>query len=126
MVQEASLYDRVGGVNAIAMVVDDFIERVLVNPVTQANPKIVEGYKNMTTAGLKYLVTEQICAATGGPQSYTGRAMSDSHSHLDINAEQWEAFVSEFVASLNKFAVPQTEQEELLAFVGSTKGDIVQ
>ena len=125
MGQESTLYDRLGGVNAIAAVVDNFVEQIQVNPVLQANPKIVAGYENMTIPGLKYLITEQICVAAGGPQAYTGREMSDSHKHMDISEDEWQAFASEFVAILNKYSVPEAEQEALLAFVGTTKADIV-
>ncbi len=126
MSQEISLYERLGGVNAIALVVDDFVERILADPVLQANPKIVDGYKNMTIPGLKYLITEQVSAAAGGPQTYTGRTMKDSHAHLGINEEEWRAFATAFVATLDKYSIPVAEQDALLAIVGSTKAEIVQ
>ena len=123
--QGKTLYERLGGVNAIATVVDDFIDRIQANPVLQANDHITEGYKNITIPGLKYLVTEQICAATGGPQAYTGREMSDSHAHLAITEAEWAAFASDFVTSLNKFKVPESIQKKLLDIVGTTHDDIV-
>lgn len=126
MSQEISLYERLGGVNAIALVVDDFVERILADPVLQANPKIVDGYKNMTIPGLKYLITEQVSAAAGGPQTYTGRTMKDSHAHLDINEKEWQAFATAFVATLDKYSIPVAEQDALLAIVGSTKAEIVR
>lgn len=121
-----SLYERLGGVFAIAAVVDNFIDRIMVHPVLNANPKVDEAHHRVSKAGFKYLVTEQVCAATGGPQRYTGKSMRESHEHLGITPEEWTAFVEEFVATLNAFAVPSAEQAELLEIVESTRADIVQ
>jgi len=112
-------------VYAIATVVDDFIDRVLVNDVLNANPAIKEARDRVPKAGLKYRITEMVCQATGGPCTYTGRSMKDSHRHLNITEEEWDALVADFKASLKKFNVPQKEQEELLIIVSSTKADIV-
>jgi hemoglobin len=79
-----SLYDRLGGVYSIAAVVDDFIDRVMHNSILNANPAVDEAHHRVSAAGFKYYVTEMVCWATGGPQKYTGRAMSESHKHLKI------------------------------------------
>jgi hemoglobin len=76
-------------------------------------------------AGFKYLVTEMVCWATGGPQEYTVRSMKDSHQHLTITAIEWEAFLDDLQQTLDKFAVPQAEQAEIKAIVASTRADIV-
>jgi hemoglobin len=123
--KEKSLYDRLGGVYAIASVVDDFIERVLVNDVLNANPAIREARDRVPRAGLKYRVTELVCQVTGGPCKYTGRSMKDSHKHLNITEKEWDALVVDFKATLAKFKVPEKEQGELLVIVGGTKADIV-
>jgi hemoglobin len=120
-----SLYERLGGVFAIAAVVDDFIDRVMSDPKLNANPKVDEAHHKVHPAGFKYLVTEQVCWATGGPQTYTGRSMAESHEHLDINEVEWQAFREDFQATLDKFEVPAAEQAELFAIVESTKSDIV-
>ena len=120
-----SLYERLGGVFAIAAVVDDFIDRVMSDPKLNANPKVDEAHHKVHPAGFKYLVTEQVCWATGGPQTYTGRSMAESHEHLDINEVEWQAFLEDFQATLDKFEVPAAEQAELFAIVESTKSDIV-
>ncbi len=122
---DTSLYARLGGVYAIATVVDDFIERLLVNNTLNANPRINEARARVPKAGLKYQVTALVCQVTGGPCTYTGRSMKASHAHLNINEEQWQAMVTEFRATLNKFSVPAKEQGELIAIVGTTKPDIV-
>ena len=97
---QPSLYERLGGVYAIATVVDDFIDRNRVSP-----------------AGFKYLVTEMVCWATGGPQKYTGRTMRESHQALMITAAEWQAFLDDFQQTLDKFSVPQAAQRELKAIV---------
>ncbi len=120
-----TLYDRLGGVYAIAAVVDDFIDRIMDDPRLNANPKVNEAHHKVSRAGFKYLVTEQVCAASGGPQHYTGRSMRDSHSHLDITEPEWQAFLDDLQQTFDKFKVPPAEQEELFTIVASTKSDIV-
>src|SRR6516225_2648627 len=120
-----SLYDRLGGVYSIATVVDDFIDRIMVDPRLNANPLVDEAHHRVPPAGFKYLVTEMVCWATGGPQKYTGRSMKESHQHLMITAAEWEAFLDDLQQTLDKFAVPQAEQAEIKAIVASTRADIV-
>jgi hemoglobin len=123
--KKASLYERLGGVFAIATVVDDFIDRVMHDARLNANPAVDEAHHRVPPAGFKYLVTEMVCMATGGPQTYTGRSMPDSHRHLNITSAEWEAFLDDFRQTLDKFAVPAAEQAELTAIVQSTYADIV-
>jgi hemoglobin len=120
-----SLYDRLGGVYSIATVVDDFIDRIMVDPRLNANPRVDEAHHRVTPAGFKYLVTEMLCWAAGGPQSYSGRAMDESHRHLLITAEEWQVFMDDLQQTLDKFAVPNAEQEEIMALVEGTRSAIV-
>lgn len=120
-----SLYERLGGVYNIAVVVDDFFERLLVNDILNANPAIDEARARVPKAGLKYRVTELVCQAAGGPCTYTGRSMMESHQHLNITEREWDAMVDDFKKSLAKFQVPEPEQMELIAILESTKKDIV-
>ena len=122
---EPALYERLGGVYNIAAVVDDFIERLLINDTLNANPAIAKARDSVPKAGLKYRVTELVCQATGGPCKYSGRSMKGSHAHLDITEQQWQAMGADFKATLDAFNVPDAEQEELFAIVETTKGDIV-
>jgi hemoglobin len=122
---QPSLYERLGGVYSIATVVDDFIDRVMTDPRLNANPRVDEAHHRVSRAGFKYLVTEMVCGATGGPQRYTGRTMKDSHQELMITADEWQAFLDDFQQTMDKFGVPHTEQEELKAIVDSTRADIV-
>jgi hemoglobin len=123
--QQASLYDRLGGVYSIATVVEDLIDRIMVDPRLNANPRVDEAHHRVSPAGFKYLVTEMVCWATGGPQTYTGRSMRDSHQDLRITADEWEAFLDDLQQTLDKFGVPPAEQAELKAIVDSTRADIV-
>jgi len=120
-----TLYDRLGGVYSIATVVDDFIYRVMHNPVLNANPAVDEAHHRVSAAGFKYYVTEMVCWAMGGPQKYTGRAMGESHKHLKITEGEWAAFCKDFDDTMAKFNVPEAERNELFAIAESTKGDIV-
>lgn len=123
---QPSLYERLGGVYAIAAVVDDFIDRIMDDPRLNANPKVDEAHHRVSKAGFKYLVTEQVCWAAGGPQKYTGRSMRDSHVHLDITPTEWLAFMDDLDQTFNKFGVPSAERQELIAIVNSTRSDIVK
>ncbi len=123
--QERSLYDRLGGAYSIATVVDDFIERLLVNDVLNANPAIKASRDRVPKAGLKFRVTLLVSQVTGGPDTYTGRNMKDSHVHLSITKNEWDAMVVDFKKTLAKFEVPEKEQQELLDIVESTRADIV-
>jgi hemoglobin len=122
---QPTLYERLGGVYSIATVVDDFIDRVMSDARLNANPAVDEAHHKVPPAGFKYLATEMVCWATGGPQNYTGRSMADSHRHLNITPQEWEAFMDDFQQTLDKFKVPPVEQAELRAIVQSTYGDIV-
>jgi hemoglobin len=125
MSSQPSLYERLGGVYAIAAVVDDFIDRIMQDSRLNANPKVDEAHHRVSKAGFKYLVTEQVCWAAGGPQKYTGRSMRDSHAHLDITEFEWQSFLDDLRQTFDKFDVPAAERAELLAIVESTKSDIV-
>jgi hemoglobin len=123
--EKPSLYDRLGGVYSIATVVDDLIDRVMADPRLNANPLVDEAHHRVPPAGFKYLVTEMVCWAAGGPQKYTGKSMAESHKDLKITGKEWEAFMDDVWLTLDKFKVPSEEQAELRAIVNSTRSDIV-
>ncbi len=123
--EKPSLYDRLGGVYSIAAVVDDLIDRIMTDPRLNANPLVDEAHHRVTPPGFKYLLTEMVCWAAGGPQKYTGRSMAESHDHLKITAKEWEAFVDDVWLTLDKFRVPAQEQADLRAIINSTRSDIV-
>ena len=114
-----SLYERLGKKDAISAVVDDFVGRV-------ANDTRINGkFANTNIPRLKMLLVEQICAASGGPCTYTGRDMKTTHAGTGVTGEQFDALVGDLVASLNKFKVPEREKNELLSVLGPMKKDIV-
>ncbi len=119
------LYERLNGLRGITVVVDDFINRLVVNKTLNSNPAINAGRISSPAPYLKYQVSQLVCEATGGPCKYAGRAMKESHAHLNISEKEWAVMAGEFKKSLDKFKVPATEQNELFEIVGKTKGDIV-
>jgi hemoglobin len=121
--QEKSLYERVGGYNALAAVVDDFIVRLVSDKQFE---KFFIGQSTDSKKRIRQHILDQFCAATGGPCVYTGREMKTSHAGLGITNAEWDAAAKHLVASLDKFKVPEKEKGELLAFVTSLKKDIVE
>jgi hemoglobin len=121
--QEKSLYERVGGYNALAAVVDDFIVRLVSDKQFE---KFFIGQSNDSKKRIRQHILDQFCAATGGPCVYTGREMKTSHAGLGITNGEWDAAAKHLVASLDKFKVPEKEKGEILAFVVSLKKDIVE
>jgi hemoglobin len=120
-----SLYDRLGGMRGISLVVDDFINRLVVNDTLNSNPAINAGRKASPAPYLKFQVATMVCEATGGPCKYTGKGMKEAHVHLNITEEEWNVMAAEFQKSLIAFNVPEAEQKELFDIVGTTKPDIV-
>jgi len=123
--KQASLYDRLGGLAPISVVVSDFIDALVPDAVLNANPAIAAARERVPAPYLKYHVTALVCQATGGPCQYQGRTMKEAHAHLNITEREWERMITIFKEILAKHKVPAKETEELLAIVGSTKADIV-
>ena len=120
-----SLYKRLGGAWKIAILIDDFIDRIMADPRLEANPRVAEANRHISKAGFKYIVTEMTCWATGGPQTYSGRSMADSHRHLVITEAEWQWFMDDFRQSLDACGVAETERRELIALLESSKSAIV-
>jgi len=118
--ETASLYDRLGGKPAITAVIDEFVGNV-------ANDQRINGrFATTDIPKLKGHLVDQVCGATGGPCTYTGRDMKTTHAGMRITNADFTAMVEDLVAALNKFQVPQAEQKELLGLLGSMKSDIVE
>ena len=115
----ASLYDRLGGKGAITAVVDDFVSRVA------ADNRINSRFANTNIPRFKMMLMDQICQASGGPCTYTGRDMRTAHAGMAITNADFDALVGDLVATLNKFGVGEREKNELLAVLGPMKKDIV-
>lgn len=123
--KQQSLYDRLGGLAPISVVVSDFIDALMPDAVLNANPEIDAARKRVPAPYLKYHVTAMVCQATGGLCQYHGRRMKESHAHLNITEREWGRMVTIFKEVLAKNGVPAKETQELLDIVGSTKADIV-
>jgi hemoglobin len=120
---EPKLYDRLGGYNALAAVVDDFIVRLVTDKRFE---KFFVGHSTDSQKKIRQHILDQFCMATGGPCLYTGREMKTSHAGLGITEADWDAAAKHLVASLDKFKVPEKEKGEVLAFVTTLKKDIVE
>jgi hemoglobin len=118
-----TLYKRLGGYDAIAAVVDDFIGRMIADPSLK---RFFEPFSNDSKARIRQHLVDQLCAGTGGPCVYTGRTMKVSHAGIGITEADWSGFIRQLNATLDKFMVPSRERNEVLAFVASVKGDIVE
>jgi hemoglobin len=117
--QDQSLYQRLGGKEAITAVVDDFVGNVA------ADARINKRFANANIPRLKTLLVEQICAASGGPCTYSGRDMVTAHTGMNIQSAEFDALVEDLVKSLDKFKVPAREKGELLGALGGMKPAIV-
>jgi hemoglobin len=120
---QKSLYERLGGYDAIASVVDDFVGRLITDKKFE---RFFVGHSTDSKKRIRQHIVDQFCAAAGGPCLYIGRTMKDSHQGLGITEEEWNAAAKHLIASLDKFKVPEREKNDLLAFVGTVKNDIVE
>jgi len=117
---ERSLYDRLGGLDAIAAVVGAFRDRVAQDD--RINQKFVKTDLNRLTK----MLVDQVCEAAGGPCTYTGRSMKEAHPGMRVTSGEFEALVEDLVATLNHFNVGKREQDQLLNLLGPFKADIVE
>ena len=117
---QSSLFDRLGGNDAITAVVDDFV-------ATCANDSRINAkFAKSDIARLKAMLVDQVCEATGGPCTYSGRDMAETHKGMGITAGEFDALVEDLVSTLDGFSVPAGEQAELLALLGPMKADVVE
>ena len=123
--EEPSLYERLGGLQAISLAVSDFMDAFMADSLIFSNPAVKERKTPQVAPLIQYQVTTMVCEATGGPCSYQGPDMKAAHDGLNVSAEEWDRMVEIFVATLDKLEVPERESEELLAILGSTRSDIV-
>jgi len=118
-----TLYARLGGYDAIAAVADDLLSRLM------ADPQMGRFWAYRSEDGTrreKQLLIDFLCSSAGGPLYYTGRDMVTTHKGMGISASDWEVFLDHLKATLENFQVPEQERCDVLAFVESTKVDIVE
>jgi hemoglobin len=120
---ERSLYDRLGGYDVIAGIVDDLFSRIRSDPQFA---RFGSGRSLDSSQRARQLLVDQLCALAGGPCIYIGRDMRTSHAGLNITEGEWEANIKHTVTALKKFNIPQREQEEFLEMFTRYKQDIVE
>lgn len=117
-----SLYERLGGYDAIAAIVDDLLPRLL------DDPQLGVYWKGKCKDSLKrdrQLFVDFLSSAFGGPVAYVGRDMKTSHDGLGITVSEWNGFIDHVVATLKNQAIPAPEAAEFLAAAQSLKGDVL-
>lgn len=115
-----SLYERLGGMESIAAVVEDFRDRVA------KDDRINRKFAKTDLVRLRKMLIDQVCEAAGGPCKYTGRSMKEAHDGMRVTSGEFDALVQDLVATLNHFKVGKTEQDEILGVLGPLKTDIVE
>ena len=118
---EKSLYERLGGYDAIAAVTDDFLERVMGDPVIGY---YWAGDGNDTRRRDRQLIVDFLCEGAGGPVFYTGRDMKTTHAGLGISKSEYDILMTHCEATLDKFEVPDREKGEVCSFLDSLRADM--
>ena len=120
--REKRLYERLGGYDAIAAVVDNLLPRL------ESDTQLGRFWANRGDDGIareKQLLIDYLCTSADGPMLYTGRDMLTSHRGMGITGDDWQIFIGHIKATLAEFGVPQQEQDDVLGFIDSTKENIV-
>jgi hemoglobin len=126
---EPSLYERVGGIFAIAAVVDRFSDEIIKNPKLNVNPALKAWNENEAATrlpGLKFGRTQWVAALAGGPYDYTGLPLSEAHREFHLTAEEFAEVGAEIVRALDHFGVPEREKQELVDAYMTAMSEVVQ
>ena len=121
--QDKTLYERLGSYDAIAAVADILLPRL------ESDAQLGRFWANRGDDGIareKQLLVDYLSASAGGPLLYTGRDMLTSHKGMGITESDWQILIDHLKASLAELQVPQQEQDDVLAFIDSTRADIVE
>jgi hemoglobin len=121
--QQKSLYQRLGGYDAIAAVSDEFIARLAAD---EQEKRFFIGFSNDSKMRIRQHIVDFICKAAGGPCSYTGRDMKTAHAGAGISKADWERTLKIFGEVLDKFQVPDQERKDLAGAIGPLEKDIVE
>jgi hemoglobin len=121
--KQKSLYERLGGYDALAAVSDDFIGRLAASKILG---RFVVGLSDDSKGKLRQHFVEFLCKATGGSCVYMGRDMKTVHKGLGITEEDWTESVKLLNQTLDKFKVPKPERDEVIAAISGLKGDVVE
>ena len=120
---EKTLYERLGGYDAISAVVKDLLPRLM------SDSRLGRFWENRGEDGInreEQLLIDFLCSSAGGPLLYTGRDNKTSHKGMGISESDWEKFIAHLNATLEKFEIPQQERDDVTGFIESTKADIVE
>lgn len=120
---DKTLYERVGGYDAISAVVKDLLPRLM------SDSQLGRFWENRGADGInreEQLLIDFLCSSAGGPLLYTGRDNKTSHKGMGISESDWEKFIAHLNATLEKFELPQQEHSDVIGFIESTKADIVE
>ena len=120
---EKTLYERLGGYDAISAVVKDLLPRLM------SDSRLGRFWENRGADGInreEQLLIDFLCSSAGGPLLYTGRDNKTSHKGMGISESDWEKFIAHLNATLEKFELPQQEHSDVIGFIESTKADIVE
>ncbi len=123
MASTGSLYSRLGGYDAIAAVTENLLPRLM------QDSQLGRFWAHRGEDGIqreKQLLINFLCASAGGPMVYTGRDMPTSHKGMKISAKDWEIFIGHLKSCLESFQVHDQERGEVLAFIESTRSEIVE
>jgi hemoglobin len=125
---ELSLYDRVGGIFAIAAVVDRFSDAIIINPKLNVNPALRAWNEDEAATrlpGLKFMRTIWVAALTGGPFTYTGLPLHDAHTRFHLTPDEFDEVGAEIVRALDYYQVPAQEKQQLVDAYMLTKPEVV-
>ncbi len=120
---EKTLYERLGGYDAIAAVIKGLMVRI------KADSQLDRFYKYRGDDGIQreeQLLVDFLCSSAGGPMYYTGRDMKTLHKGMKLNESDWSALLGHLNATLETCQVPQAERDDVVTFIQSTKTDIVE
>lgn len=120
---QPSLYKRLGGYDAIAAVVDEFLARAAADKQLS---RFLVGLSADSKRRLRQQIVDQLCEATGGPCFYTGRPTKAAHAGLGITESDWQSTVNYLSSIMDKLKVPAKEKNEFLALASTLKKDIVE
>jgi hemoglobin len=121
-----SLFSRLGGLNGVALLTDDIINRLLSDPEILANKTLQMRARPENVPGLKVQITMLLANLTGGPYEYKGKSMKEAHAGMGVDETQWAAFIRDVRASCDHLKVPKRETDEFVAMFESMKKDIVE
>lgn len=135
---ESTLYDRLGGVFAIAAVVDRFSDALIDNPIVgqgSSNPALREWHTNSLgrLPGLKFMRTLWVCNISGGPFEYTATkpgsttlGLEEAHRELRISPEEFDEVAAELARTLDAFEIPAQEKDEVLGAFAAHKSEVTE